>query len=80
MNKAEIIAILKEAAHDQNVKKNISEAELKNSLKELGIDSLQGMGIIIYMENKIGKQVADEELTKIKTGNDLVEVFHKLSK
>ncbi|RCT49770.1 acyl carrier protein, partial [Ureaplasma urealyticum] len=44
-------------------------------LKSLGIDSLSAMSLIMKIEDKIGVQLVDEKLLKIKNLGDLIMAF-----
>jgi acyl carrier protein len=78
MDKSKIFNILKEVAKKHNI--NISNNQLDTTLKSLGIDSLQGVNLIIEVEEKCHVTIPDPELIKIKTPNDIINVILKLQK
>lgn len=45
---------------------------------DLGADSLDVVELLMQLEDATGKTVPDEEVTKIKTVGELVEVIEKL--
>ncbi|MGN0806181.1 MAG: acyl carrier protein [Candidatus Coproplasma sp.] len=45
---------------------------------DLGADSLDVVELLMQLEDETGKTVPDEEVTKIKTVGELVEVIEKL--
>lgn len=45
---------------------------------DLGADSLDVVELLMQLEDATGKTVPDDEVTKIKTVGDLVEVIDKL--
>ena len=45
---------------------------------DLGADSLDVVELLMQLEDVTGKTVPDEEVTKIKTVGELVEVIEKL--
>lgn len=45
---------------------------------DLGADSLDVVELLMQLEDATGKTVPDEEVTKIKTVGELVEVLEKL--
>ena len=49
-----------------------------NIVDDLGADSLDVVELLMQLEDATGKTVPDEEVTKIKTVGELVEVIEKL--
>lgn len=45
---------------------------------DLGADSLDVVELLMQLEDETGKTIPDEEVTKIKTVGELVEVLEKL--
>jgi acyl carrier protein len=68
---------IKKVAKERNVKIDIKEKHLDTTLKELKIDSLEIMGIIVDAENQLNVRIPDDELGTIKTFNDLINAFNK---
>ncbi len=73
MTKVETIIV--NVAKANNIKIDISK---KNAdMKSFGIDSLAAMNLIMQVEEKVGFQLEDEQLMKIKTLSDLIKAFTK---
>ncbi len=53
------------------------KTNLNLTLKDLGIDSLEMMGLIVNIEDSLGVTLDDETLNQLKTLNDLVNAFEK---
>jgi acyl carrier protein len=68
---------IKKVAKDRNVKIVITEKQLDVTLKELKIDSLEIMGIIVDTENQLNVRIPDDELGTIRTFNDLINALDK---
>ena len=47
-------------------------------VEDLGADSLDGVELLMTLEDETGKTIPDEEVTKIKTVGEIVEVIEKL--
>ena len=45
---------------------------------DLGADSLDVVELLMQLEDETGKTIPDEEVTKIKTVGEIVEVLEKL--
>lgn len=73
-----ILEAIKEVARKNNIK--IDFSNLNISLKKLNIDSLAAMNLIMEIEDKLKVTIQDEILLKIKTLDDLIDVFKKASK
>ncbi len=52
-------------------------SNLNVTLKDLGIDSLEMMGLIVNIEESLGVILDDDTLNHLKTLNDLVNAFEK---
>ncbi len=74
MNK-DILQKLNVVAKEQNLKFSFSEKDKNLTLKEIGLDSLATIGIIVRLENKLNVHIPDEVLAEIKTLKNLVDVF-----
>jgi len=78
--KNEIIKIIKEVAKKQKINVNLSEENLNTPFKEIGIDSINVLGIIVAIEDKLGYRLDDSILAKIKTANELIAAFEQCKK
>jgi acyl carrier protein len=76
MNKL-VFDTIKKVANDRNVKVNLSEKNLNTTLKEMKVDSLEIMGIIVDTENQLNVRIPDDDLGSIKTFGDLITAFDK---
>lgn len=74
MNK-EILNKLIKIAEEQNIKVDLSKASPEKTLKDLGLDSLGTIGIIVGVENELNIRISDENLGKIKTLGELISAF-----
>ncbi len=71
MNK-EILEKIKKIAKEQKLNVDLSTANKDKSLKELGLDSLAVIGLIVKLENELKIYISDETLGKIQTLDKLV--------
>ncbi|MDR2829286.1 MAG: phosphopantetheine-binding protein [Mycoplasmataceae bacterium] len=78
MNKDEIINQIKQIALKKNIK--VNDSILSKPLKEIGIDSLSAMSLIIDVEDAFNITISDEKLTSIKTLSELVNLVFELKK
>jgi acyl carrier protein len=78
MDKKEILKLVLEAIKKEGIK--ASEADINKNFKELNIDSLKMMQIIVDLEEQIGKQLSNECLTTITSLSQLVDEFKKITK
>lgn len=58
-----------------NINLKIDESNINKSIKELGIDSIAIMSIIVKIEEELNITLDDEKLTNIKTIKDLVSII-----
>ncbi len=72
-----IINDLNDVLKSNNINAKITEKNLKDDLKTMGIDSLGAMNVIIAIEEKYKIQLPDDQLMKIKTPKDLIEIVEK---
>ncbi len=72
-----IINDLNEILKANNINAKISDKNLKDEMKSMGIDSLTAMNVIIAIEEKYNIQLPDDQLMKIKTPKDLIETIEK---
>lgn len=56
---------------------SLKKNNLGLTLKDLGIDSLEMMALIVNIEESLGVTIDDETLNQIKTLGDLVNAFEK---
>ncbi len=70
-----VLKTIIEVANNNKIK--ISEKNLDVTLKNLGIDSLSVMNLIIQIEEKLEKTLDDDVLMKIKTIKDLIKAFEE---
>ncbi|WP_368486728.1 acyl carrier protein [Spiroplasma sp. DGKH1] len=54
--------------------------DLNTNFKDLGLDSLDLMDLVILAEEKLSIRIPDDKLTEIKTVNDLVKIIDDLKK
>lgn len=77
MDKNTIIKELNKIASENNVSIKISDSTMNKTIKELGADSLQLLELVMSVEEKFKITLPDEELSQIKTANDLIETILK---
>ena len=77
MNK-DILNKINKIAKDLNI--NLSVENKDKTLKELGLDSLTVIGVIVKLENELKIHVSDEALGEIKTLEQLVQVIENAIK
>jgi acyl carrier protein len=75
-----VFEILKKVAKQHNDKIDLNESDIKSTLKSLGIDSLEAMGIIIDVEKQLNVRLDEEALMNMKTLEDLIKSFERLLK
>lgn len=78
--KEQILSIIKEVAAKQKVSIRLDEQSLSADFKKLGIDSINVLGIIVAIEDKVGFRLDDSELMKIRTINQLIAAFESKKK
>lgn len=72
----EVFLVLKKIASEHGV--NINKNQLNSDFKEIGIDSLLGITIIVEIEKSFGVRLNDDILMKLKTPNDIIKEISKL--
>ena len=77
MNK-DILNKINKIAKDLNI--NLSVENKDKTLKELGLDSLAVIGVIVKLENELKIHVSDEVLSEIKTLEQLVAAIENAVK
>lgn len=55
----------------------LEKITLESSFKELGLDSLDALALINDLEEEYSVNVSDQEVLKIRTVGQAVEIFHK---
>ncbi len=65
----EVNKILKE----KNINIVLTNSNINKTFKEIGLDSLASMTIIVELEEKLGISISDEKLMAMKTPKDLIE-------
>lgn len=75
-----IIKDINETLKKNNLHLKLEEKDCNKTLKELGVNSLASMTIIVDLEEKYGIQIPDDKLLKIKTPNDLINIIKSLKK
>ncbi|MDR2653851.1 MAG: phosphopantetheine-binding protein [Mycoplasmataceae bacterium] len=78
MIKQEIINKLKEIAKEKKIK--IDDSNLSKSFKELGIDSMSSISLLIEIESKFDITFPDDKLVQIKNYNELINTIEELKK
>ena len=78
--KNEIIKIIKDVAKKQKVNINLTEASLDQPFKDMGVDSINVLGMIVAIEDKVGFRLDDAVLSNIKTINQLIKAFEAKKK
>ncbi|WP_031489015.1 acyl carrier protein [Ureaplasma canigenitalium] len=64
---------IEKVAKEKKISLNFNKQD--TSLKDLGIDSLIAIDLIIKIEEELGVTLDDDVLMKIKTLSDLIEAF-----
>mgnify|MGYP000474664822 CR=1 FL=1 len=74
------LEIINKIAKTKGINVNLSGSDLSKTLREVNIDSLAAMTLIIAIEEEIKITIPDEELIQLKTLGDLVRAIDKLKK
>lgn len=72
MSTQNIISLINKVAKVNNLRIQVSEADLDKGLRELGLDSLTVVSIVVGVENELKIRIADEALGQIKTLHELI--------
>ncbi|AHF58218.1 acyl carrier protein [Spiroplasma eriocheiris] len=72
-----IMEELKKVLKQRGISKTV---DLNTNFKDLGLDSLDLMDLVILAEEKLSIRIPDDKLTEIKTVNDLVKIIDDLKK
>ena len=78
--KEKILSVIREVAAKQKINIKLDEQSLAVDFKKMGIDSINVLGIIVAIEDKVGFRLDDSELMKIKTINQLIAAFEAKQK
>jgi acyl carrier protein len=78
MERTEIINKLKKIAGARGVK--FDTKDINRPLKEIGVDSLTGISIIVDTESAFNITIPDDKLTSIKDFNELIDLIAELVK
>lgn len=65
--------VIKKVANENGIKLDFNKPE--TTLKDVGIDSLSMMDLIVKIEDRLNVRINDNDLVKIKTLKDLVDTF-----
>lgn len=68
---------IKKALINKKAKGNI---EKETKFKDIGLDSLDLMDMVVTLEEKHGFSLSDDQLLSIKTVNDLICILEEISK
>lgn len=77
MEKKVIISDLNKILSNKNVSVKIDDKNINTNFKDLGADSLKMLEIIMDVEEKYSITLPDDELIKIKSANDLIDLIIK---
>ena len=72
-----ILSKINKIAKQQEVNIVFDDSNKNMTLKELGLDSLSIVSILVGVEDELGVHLPDEVLGDIKTVEQLVDVFEK---
>ena len=75
-----ILSKINKIAKQQEVNIVFDYSNKNMTLKELGLDSLSVVSILVGVEDELGVHLPDEVLGDIKTVEQLVDVFEKAKK
>ncbi|WEK82944.1 MAG: phosphopantetheine-binding protein [Mycoplasma sp.] len=79
MNK-QILNIINKVAKEHNYHVQLTESNKDKTLKELGLDSLTTVSIIVGVENELKVRIPEDILGQIKTLEQLVDVLEAAKK
>jgi len=75
-----ILNIIKDILKQQKINVAVNDDTMMTEFKNLGIDSITVLNIIVCIEKEVGLRLDDSELTKIKTVNQLIAAFEAKTK
>ena len=73
--KEKILSIIKKFAKKNKIDIEFVDASYGVDFKNLGIDSITVLNIIVIIEKQLGVRLDDSQLIKIKTINQLIDAF-----
>jgi|GEM_PF-820351 len=68
---------IKKALINKKTKGNIAK---ETKFKDMGLDSLDLMDMVVTLEEKYGFSLSDDQLLSIKTVNDLICILEEINK
>ncbi len=78
--KEKILSIIKKFAKKNKINIDFVDANYGIEFKNLGIDSITVLNIIVIIEKQLGVRLDDSQLIKIKTINQLIDAFKQKTK
>lgn len=75
MDRSSVINEINKILQEKNISLKINNDNISKNFKDLGTDSLQLLEVIMNIEEKFNITFPDEELVKVKSGNDLIELI-----
>lgn len=81
MNDDQILALIREALTSvaPQKKADFAKADLKTSIKALGLDSIATMEMVGVLEEKVGATFPDEDLATVASLGDLATLVRRKS-
>jgi len=73
----DIVEMFKQAAFEVD-NRRLPDLKAETPIAGLGMDSVAVMELVAYFEEKLGVRIPDEELSKIKTVQDLRDTMARL--
>ncbi|MGL4769042.1 MAG: phosphopantetheine-binding protein [Mycoplasmoidaceae bacterium] len=80
MNKSNIIDLINQTAKKFNINVKVNINDLAKTLRDINIDSLAAITIIVEIESLLNIQINDDKLKSISTLDDLVNSISELQK
>ncbi|MGL5630509.1 MAG: phosphopantetheine-binding protein [Mycoplasmoidaceae bacterium] len=80
MNKSNIIDLINQTAKRFNINVKVNINDLSKTLRDINIDSLAAITIIVEIESLLKIQIDDDKLKSISTLDDLVNSISELQK
>ena len=75
MDRSSVINEINKILQEKNISLKINNDNISKNFKDLGTDSLQLLEVIMNIEEKFNITFPDEELVKVKSGNELIELI-----
>ena len=69
----EIINVVNKILKEKNITILLTNSNINKTFKEIGLDSLASMTIIVELEEKLDIVISDEKLMSMKTPKDLID-------